>query len=379
MRIALVPNAFRGSLTALQAVECLSAGLRASALRSQLELIAMPLADGGDGTLDVLLHGLGGTRHTLTVSNARGAPIAAEFGILGDGKTAIIELARASGIELLPRAERNPLLTTTYGTGELIREAYRRGCRHFLIGIGGSATNDGGAGCLQALGARFLDAQGRDLPQGGGALQHLARVDISALRANFADATFTILCDVTNPLIGAQGASRVFAPQKGADPEMVEQLEAALTHYAKVLERDLGVRVADLEGGGAAGGFGAGMAAALGAELAAGAPILMNLLNYEAKLEGVQLLITGEGKLDAQTEGGKAVQRIAAAAAARRIPVIAFAGTVEATPSALASMGITAAWSILPSVTTLSEALANAPLWLTRAAHMLGNTLAIMR
>lgn len=379
MRIALAPNAFRGSLTALQAVECLTSGLRASALRSQLDLIPMPLADGGDGTLDVLLRGLGGTRYNLTVSNPRGAPITAEFGILSDGKTAVIELARASGIELLSRAERNPLLTSTYGTGELIREAYRRGCRHFLIGIGGSATNDGGAGCLQALGARFLDADGRELPSGGGALQHLARIDVSALRANLPDATFTILCDVTNPLIGAQGASRIFAPQKGADPEMVEQLEAALTHYAKIVARDLGVDVATLEGGGAAGGFGAGMVAALGAELAPGAPTVMNLLNYEAKLDGVQLLITGEGKIDAQTEGGKAVQRIASAAAARGIPVIAFAGTIEATPSALAEMGITAAWSILPAVTTLSEALANAPLWLTRAAHMLGNTLAISR
>lgn len=377
MRIALAPNAFRGSLTALQAVERLAAGLRASALGPHLELISMPLADGGDGTLDVLLHGLGGMRHSVTVSNARGAPITAEFGILGDGKTAIIELARASGIELLPRAERNPLLTTTYGTGELIREAYRRGCRHFLIGIGGSATNDGGAGCLQALGAHFLDADGRELSLGGGALQHLARIDVSALRTNLPDAKFTILCDVTNPLIGAQGASRVFGPQKGADPEMVEQLEAALTHYAQVVERDLGVQVATLEGGGAAGGFGAGMVAAFGAELVPGAPTLMNLLNYEAKLEGVQLLITGEGKIDAQTKGGKAVQRIAAAAKARGIAVIAFAGTVEASPSALTDMGITAAWSILPAVTTLSEALANAPLWLTRAAHMLGNTLSI--
>ncbi|MCS6870365.1 MAG: glycerate kinase [Anaerolineae bacterium] len=379
MRIALAPNAFRGSLTALQAIECLATGLRASALRPHLDLVRMPLADGGDGTLDVLLHGLSGTRHSVTVSNARGAPITAEFGILSDGKTAIIELARASGIELLPRAERNPLLTTTYGTGELIREAYRRGCRHFLIGIGGSATNDGGAGCLQALGARFLDANGRELPQGGGALRQLAHVDVSALRANLPDAKFTILCDVTSPLIGAQGASRTFAPQKGADPEMVEQLEAALTHYAEVLARDLGVDVAALQGGGAAGGFGAGMAAALGAELVLGAPTVMSLLNYEAKLEGVQLLITGEGKIDSQTESGKAVQRIAAAAAARHIPVIAFAGTIEATPSVLAEMGITAAWSILPAVTTLSEALANAPLWLTRAAHMLGNTLAIMR
>lgn len=377
MRIALAPNAFRGSLTALQAVECLAAGLRASALRANLNLIHMPLADGGDSTLDVLLHGLGGTRHTLTVSNPRGAPIAAEFGILSDGTTAIIELARASGVELLPRAERNPLLTTTYGTGELIREAYRRGCRHFLIGIGGSATNDGGAGCLQALGAHFLNADGRELPHGGAALRHLARVDFSALRANFADARFTILCDVTNPLIGEQGAARIFAPQKGADPEMVEQLEAALTRYAEVLERDLGVRVANMAGGGAAGGFGAGMVAAFGAELAPGAPTLMTLLNYEAKLEGVDLLITGEGKIDSQTEGGKAVQRIAAAAAARNIPVIAFAGMVEASPSALAQLGITAAWSIVPGVSTLSEALANAPLWLTRAAHMLGNTLAL--
>jgi glycerate kinase len=376
MRIAVAPNAFRGSLTALQATACITAGLEQSAL-GPLQIIPMPLADGGDGTLEILINGLGGRQHTLSVTGPDGNPVAAEIGLLADGQTAVIEMARASGIELIPPARRNPLLTTTYGTGELIRAALDQGCRRLLIGIGGSATVDGGAGCLQALGARLLDQAGQAIAPGGGALAQLASLDVTALRPLFAGVEVTILCDVTNPLIGPNGAARIFGPQKGADAPMVETLEANLTRFAALIRRDLGIDVAHMPGGGAAGGFGAGLVACLGAKLVPGATTLIDLLGYERLLTGLDLVITGEGKLDAQTGGGKAVQRITEVAARAGVPVVAFAGTLDADNAALKGMGIESAWSIVPGPCTLETAIAQAPTWLTRAALMLGNLLAL--
>lgn len=379
MRIAIAPNAFRGSLTALDAVACITAGLERSALaaRGNLELIPMPLADGGDGTLDILLRGLGGERIWRTVTGPDGEPVCAPFGVLGDGRTAVIEMAHASGIELIPPARRNPLHTTTYGTGELIGAALDRGCRHLVIGIGGSATNDGGAGCMQALGARLTDESGAPIPPGGGGLARLASIEANALRQRLEGVEVTVLCDVTNPLIGPNGASHVFGPQKGADPDMVRVLDANLTRYADIIRRDLGLDVAELPGGGAAGGFGAGLVAFLGARLAPGGATLIDLLGYEAHLARADLVITGEGKLDAQTEGGKAVQRIAEAATRAGVPVIAFAGKVDADADSLNGIGIRAAWSIVPGPCTLDQAIANASDWLTAAAITLGNTLAL--
>jgi glycerate kinase len=389
MRIAVAPNAFRGSLTALQATACITAGLEQSALAriGPLQIIPMPLADGGDGTLEILVHGLGGARQKLAVTGPDGSPVEAEIGLLADSQadsqadrqTAVIEMARASGIELIPPARRNPLLTTTYGTGELIRAALNRGCRRLMIGIGGSATVDGGAGCLQALGARLLDQSGEAIRPGGGALAQLASIDVTVLRPLFAGVEVTILCDVTNPLIGPNGAARIFGPQKGADADMIERLEANLTHFAAVIRRDLGLDVTQMPGGGAAGGFGAGMVAFLGAKLAPGATTLIDLLGYEQQLTRLDLVITGEGKLDAQTGGGKAVQRITEVANRAGVPVVAFAGTLDADSAALKAMGIEAAWSIVPGPCTLETAIAQAPAWLTRASVMLGNLLALRR
>jgi glycerate kinase len=380
MRIAVAPNAFRGSLTAIEAADAIIAGLNASALHdlgTDLQTLSMPLADGGDGTLDILIRGLGGERVTLTVTGPLGSPVRADMGILADGRTAIIEMARASGVELVPRPLRNPLITTTCGTGELMLEALRRGCRHLLIGIGGSATVDGAAGCVQALGARLLDQSGTEIPPGGGGLSRLASIEASALKPLLEGVTITVLCDVTNPLIGPLGAARVFGPQKGATPEMVEILEANLTHFADVIRRDLGVDVAHIPGGGAAGGIGAGLVAFASASLVPGGKTLINLLGYEQQLTGADLVITGEGKLDAQTGGGKAVQRIAEAAARAGVPVMAFAGTLDADGKGLRQMGIQSAWSIVPGPCTLDEALAHGAEWLTRAATELGNLLAL--
>lgn len=377
MRVAVAPNAFRGSLSAVEAAKCIIRGLERSAL-APLETLSMPLADGGDGTLEVLIAGIGGEKLNFTVTGPLGDPVDATLGLDASSQTAIIEMARASGVELIPAGRRNPLLATTYGTGELINAALERGAKRLLIGIGGSATVDGGAGCLQALGVRLLDASGAEIPYGGGGLAQLARIDVasvSTLHEQLAGVEVTILCDVTNPLIGPNGAAPVFGPQKGATPEMVRQLEANLAHFAEVIRRDLGIDVTALPGGGAAGGFSAGMVAFLGARLAPGGATVIELLGYEQRLEGVDLVITGEGKLDSQTEGGKAVQRIAEVAARKGIPVVAVAGNVAA--ESLEAVGIHAAWSILPGPYTLQEAIAHAPEWLTRAAMMLGNTLAL--
>lgn len=377
MRIAVAPNAFRGSLTAVEAADCICAGLSRSPLAPDLTCVPLPLADGGDGTLDILLYGLGGERQTLSVTGPLGVPVRAEIGLLSGGRTALIEMARASGVELILPAERNPLLATSYGTGELVMAAYDRGYRHFVIGIGGSATVEGGAGCLQALGVRLLDSAGHDIPRGGAGLARLHSVDSAPARERLSGAQVTILCDVTNPLTGPNGAAYVFGPQKGADPDMVKTLDDNLAHFAAILRRDLGVDIEHLPGSGAAGGFGAGMVACLGAELAPGAPTLIELLGYREKLAGADLIVTGEGKIDAQTVGGKAVQRIAALGGTLGIPVVALAGLVDATPADLREIGIRAAWSIVPGPCSLETALANAREWLTNAAETLGGALAV--
>jgi glycerate kinase len=299
------------------------------------------------------------------------------MGLLADGRSAVIEMARASGVELVPRDRRNPLTTTSFGTGELMLAAVRRGCHHLLIGIGGSATVDGAAGCVQALGARLLDTSGAEIPSGGGALSRLASIDARAMKDALAGVTVTVLCDVTNPLIGPLGAARVFGPQKGATPAMVETLEANLTHFAALIRRDLGLDVVNTPGGGAAGGLGAGLVAFADATLAPGGATVIDLLGYARKLDGVDLVITGEGKLDAQTGGGKAVQRIAEVAERAGIPVVALAGALEADGPALRQMGIQSAWSIIQAPCSLDEALARGADWLAQAATELGNLLAL--
>lgn len=384
VRIALAPNAFRGSITALDACRCLETGLRASALAESrpLEVVAMPLADGGDGTLDVLLAGLGGQRIGVDVTGPRGEPVRADFGLLGDGRTAIIEMARASGVELLRSDERDPRFTTTHGTGELIRAALDHGARRLLVGIGGSATNDGGAGCAAALGFELLDESGEPIPPGGAGLALLDHIDADDARRwldSLSPLDIRVLSDVTNPLVGPDGATYTFARQKGATDDMLPFLDGNLARLADVMRRDLGVDVEHLPGAGAAGGLGAGLMAFLGAQLVPGGAAIIDLLGYAEKLAGCDLVITGEGALDAQTGGGKGVQRIAEVAAQAGVPVVALAGALKADPAALRALGIHAAWSIVPGPMALSDALANAETHLTRAATMVGNVLALGR
>jgi glycerate kinase len=284
-----------------------------------------------------------------------GERVTAHWGLLGDGVTAVVEMAAASGLGLVPAAKRNPLVATTYGTGELIRDALDRGCRRFIIGIGGSATNDGGAGMAQALGAKLLDGRGRPLAWGGAALAELARIDIGGLDARLADSDILLASDVTNPLCGPQGASYVYGPQKGATEEMVVRLDAALAHYADVIRRDLKVDVRDVPGAGAAGGLGAGLIVFLGARPRPGVDIVIEASGLGEQLRDAALVFTGEGRLDDQTACGKTPVGVARKAKELGLPVIALTASIGHGYQAVYDQGIDSVFSIAPGPITLSQ------------------------
>lgn len=337
--------------------------------RAGAEPLPLPVADGGDGTLEALVESTAGHYREARVTGPLGRPVTARWGVLGDGRTAVIETARACGLVLVPQGERDPTRTTTYGVGELIRHALDLGFRRFILGIGGSATNDGGLGLAQALGVRALDARGRELPRGGGALVHLERVDISGRDPRVVESDFVVAVDVTNPLCGPQGAAAVYGPQKGATPEMVSLLDAGLARLAQVVRRDLGVEVADLPGAGAAGGMGAGLVAFLGARLAWGADLVLEAVGFERRLEGVQLVLTGEGRLDASTAYNKAPVAVARRARRRGVPVVAGAGSLGPGYERLYAEGIQGVFVILPGPLTEREALEGAYTLLAEATE----------
>lgn len=371
----ICPNAFKGSLTAPEAARAIAAGLEravegaGSPLR--LETRCLPLADGGDGTLETLVEATGGSIASAVVRGPLGRPVAAAWGRLGGAQrdTAVIEMAQASGLRLLSPEEYDPRRATTYGTGELMRAAFAVGCQTLIVGIGGSATNDGGAGMAQALGVRLLDAQGQDLPPGGAALRSLAQIDRSGL-ALPPNATVIIASDVDNPLCGPQGASAVYGPQKGAAPEVVTELDAALGHYAAVLRDQLGVDVANIPGAGAAGGLGAGLLAFCGAALRPGIDIVMEVTGFDSRVKDCQLVVTGEGRLDAQTAHGKVVVGVARRAQAAGVPVVALVGALEeSADDALRREGLTAALSITDGPMPVGAAMRDAPRLLAAAAE----------
>jgi glycerate kinase len=327
MRIVIAPNAFKGSLSALDAAEAIAEGIRAAA--ADADLVLVPIADGGDGTVEALVAATKGERRTLQVRGPLGAPVEADYGLIDAGSTAVIEMAKAAGLALVPPAKRDPRITSTYGVGELLQRAYEEGARHFIVGIGGSATNDGGAGMAQALGYHLLDENGHELPPGGLALKRLARIHVGGVHANWKEAEVDVACDVTNPLTGPSGASAVYGPQKGATPEMVVELDAALKHFAEIVRRDLGVDVEQLPGAGAAGGLGAGLVAFTGARLRPGAEMVMEAVRLDERLVGAHLVITGEGRLDSQTARfGKGPAAVARHARQAGIPVVAIGGSV---------------------------------------------------
>jgi glycerate kinase len=327
MRIIIAPNAFKGSLSALDAAEAIGEGIRAAA--ADADLVLVPIADGGDGTVEALVAATQGERRTLRVRGPLGDPVDADYGLIDGGSTAVIEMAKAAGLALVPSAKRDPRITTTYGVGELLQRAYDEGARHFIVGIGGSATNDGGAGMAQALGYHLLDESGHELPPGGLALKRLARIHVGGVHARWKEAEVDVACDVTNPLTGPSGASAVYGPQKGATPAMVAELDAALEHFAEIVRRDLGVDVEQLPGAGAAGGLGAGMVAFTGARLRPGAEMVMEAVRLDERLAGAHLVITGEGRLDSQTARfGKGPAAVARHARRAGIPVVAIGGSV---------------------------------------------------
>ncbi len=370
MRLLIACDSFKGSATSKQVGEALKDGI----LRAMphAEVLVIPVADGGEGTVQALVDATDGKFVTVDVTNPIGERVKASFGILGDGETAVIEMAAASGLTLIPPERRNPWITTTYGTGELIKAALEHGCRRIIIGIGGSATNDAGAGMAQALGIGLLDEDGNQIGFGGGELSRLCRIDMSGLDTRAMEAEFIVACDVDNPLTGEKGAAYVYAPQKGATPDMVPKLDANLRHFAKVVREQLGVDVEHVPGAGAAGGLGAGLMAFLGAKLRSGTEIVFELVRLEERMRDADLVITGEGQIDSQTAFGKTPVGVAKLAKRYGKPVIAVAGAIGDGAEVVHAHGIDAVFSIVNRPMTLEEAMGDVVHLLTSFGEQLG-------
>lgn len=367
MKIILAPDSFKGSASATHVAEAMRRGLSKVFTEAAFELL--PIADGGEGTVDALVCATKGRLMHTRVSDPLGRPITAAWGILGDGGTAVIEMAAASGLPLLAPKERNPLVTTTYGTGELIRAALDQGAQKIILGIGGSATNDGGAGMLSALGFEFLDAAGQPLAPGGAALAKLCAIKTDHVDPRLATLDIAVACDVDNPLCGPRGASHIYGPQKGATPALVSHLDAALAHYAKVAEQATGRRIADCAGAGAAGGLGAGLLFFTPAKLKPGIELVLETIDFDKALAGASLVFTGEGRTDAQTAFGKAPVGVAKAAARYNLPVICLSGGLGEGCEQLYAQGIDALMSITPGPMPLTQCLAEATALIEAAAE----------
>ncbi|SEL15728.1 glycerate kinase [Kosakonia sacchari] len=358
MKIVIAPDSYKESLSALEVATAIERGFRE--IFPSAEYIKIPVADGGEGTVEAMVAATNGRIVKVAVKGPLGEQAEGFYGISGDEQSAFIEMAAASGLEMVPPAKRDPLITTSWGTGELIRHALDAGVKHIIIGIGGSATNDGGAGMVQALGAKLLDAQDRQIAPGGAALESLVRIDLRELDKRLAGCRIEVACDVTNPLTGEAGASAVFGPQKGATPEMIARLDKALAHYAGIIARDLDIDVLNLAGGGAAGGMGAALYAFCGAELRQGIEIVTDALALDKHVRGADLVITGEGRIDSQTVHGKVPVGVAKVAKRYNIPVIGIAGSLTADVGVVHDHGIDAVFSVLYTICTLEKALENA-------------------
>ena len=361
MRIVLAPDSFKGSLSAAKICMAMEEGIRSACPDAQV--VHLPMADGGEGTIESLIAALGGSIREATVRDPLGREVRASYGVLADGRTAVVETAQASGFTLLSNEERNPLVASTFGTGQLISRCLDEGYRNVLVGLGGSATNDGGTGMMRALGVRFLDGGGAELPEGGGALGKLKRIDLSGKDPRLAELKVTAITDVRNVLCGEDGASRVFGPQKGASEADVSLLDEALAVFAMILKEQLGADVAAVPGAGAAGGMGAGVLAFLGAELRPGFELLAETYRFGERIADADLMITGEGKLDRQTLSGKVVSGVCRQAHERGVPVVALCGAVALPAGELDELGLTAGLSIALGPCELSEAVANAYAW----------------
>ncbi|PQV86744.1 glycerate kinase [Cronobacter sakazakii] len=357
-KIVIAPDSFKESLSAMDVAKAIEAGFRE--IYPQAHYVCVPMADGGEGTVEAMVAATGGQIITTPVTAPLGNKVDGFFGLLGDGETAVVEMAAASGLHLVPTAQRDPRITTSYGTGELILAALERGVKAIVIGIGGSATNDGGAGMMQALGARFLDGEGCELAPGGAALARLERLDLSALDPRLAQVSVTAACDVDNPLCGEKGASAVFGPQKGATPAMVSELDAALRRFGEQLEAATGKAIISAPGAGAAGGMGAALLGMLNAELRPGIEIVIESLGLAQAVRDADLVITGEGRLDSQSIHGKTPVGVARVAKQFQRPVVAIAGSLTPDYQIVHEHGIDAAFSVIDRIVTLQEALDDA-------------------
>ncbi|WP_213950583.1 glycerate kinase [Tepidanaerobacter syntrophicus] len=357
MKVIIAPDSFKGSLSSIQAAEAIERGIKKAALAysENVEVAKVPMADGGEGTVEAIISAVGGKIIPTKALDPLGRPIDSFFGVLPDN-TAVIEMAAASGLNFLKEEERNPLKTTSYGTGQLIKAALDMGCENIIIGIGGSATNDGGVGMAQAIGVEFLDKEGKQIGFGGGELSKIYKIDISNLDGRVKNAKFTIASDVKNPLCGPEGASAIYGPQKGATPEMIEILDKNLDHLAKIIKRDLGKDIKDLPGAGAAGGLGAALMAFLGAEFRLGIDLIIELVKLEDKMAESDIVVTGEGMTDYQTLYGKVPLGIARVAKKHNKPVICISGSLGEGYEELYYNGIEALFSIVNRPMSLEEA-----------------------
>lgn len=358
-KYVVAPDSFKESMTAKEVCDAMEKGIKKA--DSAAEVIKVPMADGGEGTVDSLVDATNGQRVIVEVTGPLGNKISAYYGILGNGTTVVIEMAKASGLEIVEKKKRNPMITTTFGTGELIRDALDHNVKEIIIGLGGSSTNDGGSGMAQALGAKLLDQNNNQISFGGGNLDKLDKIDISDLDSRLQDVKIILASDVTNPLIGKDGASRVFGSQKGATPEMVEKLENNLQHYAKIIKRDLNKDVASVSGAGAAGGLGAGLMAFTTCKMRQGVDIAIEVTKLEEKVKSADYVFTGEGGTDFQTKFGKTPYGVAKLGKKYHKPVISLAGYLGEGIDSLYSEGFTAIFGIIPGACDLSTALKNGP------------------
>jgi len=357
MNILLSPDSFKDSLPATAVADYMAKGIRR--VMPNAQITKLPLSDGGEGLLEALVTPLDGRLISVEVKDPLMRDIKANYGLIDEGKTAVIEMATASGLELLKDNERNPMITSTYGTGQLIKNALDKGCKKLIIGLGGSATNDGGTGMVEALGVKFLKNDGESIGEGGGALKDLSHIDITELDQRLSNCEIIAACDVNNPLTGKDGSSLVFGAQKGGDMETLKQLDKNLSNYAEVIYNDLGKDLKNIEGTGAAGGTAMGLLAFLDAELKPGIELIMDELQLEKQIRQANVIFTGEGQIDQQTLNGKTIAGLAKLAKKQNVPVIAIAGKVDHNIDQLYEMGIAAAFSIVNRPMELKEAIQN--------------------
>ena len=355
MKILVAPDSFKESLSAIQVAEAISKGVLK--IIPNAEIIKIPISDGGEGLLDALVNDKNGKIITVKVYDPLYRSIAAEYGILNEGTTAVIEMAKASGLELLKEQEKNPDITSSYGTGQLILDALDRGCQKIIIGIGGSATNDGGMGMVKALGGKFINKEGIELTEGGGALGELSSIDLTNFDKRISNCKIVVACDVTNKLTGENGASFVYGAQKGGSKEQLEFLDKNLQHYAAIIRNHLGIEIENINGAGAGGGMGAGLMAFLNAELKSGIDLILETLEIKKHIKNIDLIITGEGEIDKQTLQGKTILGIAALAKEYYVPVIAITGKIGDNIDEIYKLGITSIFSIVNKPMKLEEAI----------------------